>query len=326
MGRSVRLTTCALVCAIAGAWHCGKKSETEGTPASTSPTPVPTPTASGPRFSFSYLGPAGITGDDASAVELPDGTLRVYFIKDGVRSVTSTNGTTFQEEAGLRQPCCPGQIRVLRTDGGWRLYNAAINAGTITSSFSTDGLSFTPEGRVHVTAGQVASGAISTGTFVRLGGGRLRMYFSTFPSTSPKVIYSATSSDGLSWTLDPGARTGPGTNISASAFHPTALSNSDGSVTLFYFVTEDRNIRYATATDGLTFGADTRAALPGFEHNDPDVVMLSSGRILLLTARVDGPPPRAATEYDVTEVTRVSGTSGTPTRIPGILMPARRPR
>ena len=104
------------------------------------------------------------------------------------------------------------------------------------------------------------------------------MYFSELdrPGTAiiPLPMKSATSTDMLTWTMDSGVRIGPGATLSGSAAHPTAIANSDGSVTVFYFRNSDMRLYASTATDGLTFSSET-AVLSSAA--DPDIVTLPSG-------------------------------------------------
>src|SRR5207244_8126402 len=90
------------------------------------------------------------------------------------------------------------------------------------------------------------------------------------------------SSDLLTWTPDPGIRIGPAARwLTGRANHPTALVNSNGSVTLVY----DRNPpgpieeeMIATSGDGLDFRAEADTGIVGTE---PSFARLSDGSLLL---------------------------------------------
>src|SRR5205085_3553153 len=64
------------------------------------------------------------------------------------------------------------------------------------------------------------------------------------------------STDLLTWTMDPGVRIGAGAEIAASGSHPVAIGNPDGSVTLYYsregvFPQSAFFLWAATSPDGL---------------------------------------------------------------------------
>jgi hypothetical protein len=128
--------------------------------------------------------------------------------------------------------------RVLRlVDGSYRLYYTQIlprpgfpagandydNATTrILSATSVDGVLWTPEPGVRLTPQQAGAGEfrVVSAEVVPFPGdaGRLRMYFEACagPQRLASSIRSATSADGLTWTVDPGVRLGgDGGNLSA---------------------------------------------------------------------------------------------------------------
>ena len=90
---------------------------------------------------------------DPSAVELPDGRIRLYVFTEGqgVRSAISNDGINFQDEEGVRvKEGDAGQPRVLTTeDGKYRLFTT--RSKEIVSYLSDDGLNFTYEKRTKST-------------------------------------------------------------------------------------------------------------------------------------------------------------------------------
>ena len=145
-------------------------------------------------------------------------------------------------------------------DGRWRLYYPHVDSSGIpdgiASAISNDGLGFAAEPGLRL--GPLPGARfLSRPAIVRLADGRYRMYVSARPSsgrlpTGPFQIYSATSPDLLSWTLDAGVR-----QTGGSA--PAALANPDGSIMLV-FNAELRlgtgppsYISTASAADGLSF-------------------------------------------------------------------------
>src|SRR5262249_46809315 len=91
---------------------------------------------------------------------------------------------------------------------------------------------------------------------------------------TPGTLKSATSSDLLTWTVEPGVRIGPGSTLALGGFHPSAIVNANGTVTVYY----GRNIAgegafyiwAATSSDGLTFSSETELESLG-KGADPDV-------------------------------------------------------
>jgi hypothetical protein len=125
----------------------------------------------------------------------------------------------------------------------------------------------------------------------------------------PHQVYSASSTDGLTWTADPGIRVGPGaTSITRGAEHPAAAVHSDGSVTLFYFDNEARpgkdssgkqnmsrgqmGLWYSTSTNGgITFSTENKITFPAplsnSFGNDPGVFLDKDGSMILWAGGFD---------------------------------------
>jgi hypothetical protein len=196
----------------------------------------------------------------------------------------SSDGVAFALEPGTR--VSGGSPRLLRLDDGRvRMYYNAFPATGFTSAVSSDdGLTFTPEPGERITAAAAGLPNVTNPGIVRMGG-LWRAYFSDGSAQSapftPHAIKSATSSDLLNWTMDPGVRVGIGAPLTGSAVHPSAIANADGSVTLF-FGREGQvgqsafYIWSATSTDGLTFPSETQLESLG-KGNDPDIVRVGNG-------------------------------------------------
>jgi hypothetical protein len=232
----------------------------------------------GTLFTSTSMGISG-TMADTTTLRLNDGRYRMFlFAGQAYRSAISSDGLTFTMEDGNRLPEGNGQSRVMRLeDGRVRMFH--ISAGGISSSISTDeGLTFIAEGQ-RLSASMAGLSEISGPGIVRTTDGRWRMYFSELDKPGAAVVplpmKSATSFDLLSWTMDPGVRIGPGApTLTGSAAHPTAVAESNGSVTVYFFRNNDLSLYGATSSDGLTFTSEgivlSRAA-------DPDVITLPSG-------------------------------------------------
>ena len=156
--------------------------------------------------------------------------------------------------------------------GGYRLYYTqilprlgaaagAVDYGNATSrilsAFSDDGVSWTPEAGVRLSAAQGGAGeyrVVSSEVVPVLhGSGRLRMYYecATGPLSVPNSIRSAISEDGgLGWTPEPGVRWGNG---EGNFMAPRILFLPDGRIRL-YCCERGRGIVSAVSDgDGLNF-------------------------------------------------------------------------
>lgn len=230
----------------------------------------------GVRLTTADVGFAGAFAD-TSSIQLRDGRWRMFlFAGDAIRSAVSPDGLRFSMESGSRLPQGLGMPRVMRLDDGrFRIY--FITQGGIGSAISGDeGVTFTVESGMRITGSAVGVSRLSGAGIARVRDGRLRMYFSDLPapgSPVPHQIFSATSSDGLSWNPDAGVRIGAGATLSGSGQHPSAISNSDGSVSIFYgrTIPSIGTMWSATSADGLTFTSETPLETLG-RGDDADVV------------------------------------------------------
>ncbi len=272
---------------------------TPGTHAPAAATATGVCTISGPVLTPSDFGvAAGQPVADVSTTLLADGRIRLYAFAQGqgIRSAVSVSadGLSLVPEAGSRLPDGTGMPRIVGGPvGGYRLF--FISAGGIGSATSADGLTFTVEPGLRISAAQAglrdATGALqslSGGSMVNLPDGRYRMYFSDLPvpGTTPggHRVMSAVSTDMITWEVEPGIVLGDGAAVlTDSAEHPFALPHPDGSVTLYYgkFSLTPGVVEgtyFSTAADGRTFTTETLAVFGG---NDPDAIRRQDGTLLL---------------------------------------------
>ncbi len=272
-------------------------------------TPPPTSAAGGCTIVGPVLGPsdfgvpAGQPVADVSALRLADGRIRLYVFAQsrGIVSAVSLTpeGTAFAVEAGSRLPDGSGMPRaVALSDGRVRLFYTSGSG--IKSAISTDGVNFSDEPGFRMTAtaadfGGTTARATSGATIVALADGSYRMYFSDLPRPGDPpgnhLIKSAVSRDQMAWSVEAGIRLGPGAQgITESSEHPFALSNPDGSVTLYYGKfgntgsANAEGLYQSTSTDGLTFTSETYDVFFG---NDPDAVRRTDGSVLLYYGAFD---------------------------------------
>ncbi|MBI4296526.1 MAG: hypothetical protein HY667_05365 [Chloroflexi bacterium] len=172
-------------------------------------------------------------------------------------------------------------------DGRIRMYYGDM--GGIASAISSDGLTFDKEPGVRVISGNAGGPEtiVNDPTVVRLKDGRVRMYYKGAtgpggPDRSTHTIYSAVSTDGLSFEKE-GVRIDPHqTTDRGWASVPEAVVLPDGRVRLYYVsdaLDVGHGIVSAISDDGLSFSREG-PVLSGFV--DPAVVRLSDGTYLML--------------------------------------------
>ena len=242
--------------------------------------------------------PVGQPIADPTAAVLDDGRIRLYAYAQGIGivSAVSNDGRVFTEEGGVRIAGTEaGQPRVWRLpDGRWRMYISKVKE--IASFTSDDGLNFIKDPGDRLTAQAAGLAAISSPSIVEVEPGLWRMYYSTLavPGTGPggKRSGSATSTDLLDWTVDPGWRLGEGApHLVESAEHPFPVVATDGSVSLFYGKFRASRggapdgLWRATSVDGLTFTEEVYTGL--YFGNDPEVLLLPSGERIIYYGNFD---------------------------------------
>jgi hypothetical protein len=184
------------------------------------------------------------------------------------------------EDAGV-----PSILRL--EDGRFRLYYGG--PGGILSAISQDGLNFTKEASVRVSSGSAGSPEmiVSDPTLVKLKDGRIRMYYKGAtggggPGQAVHSIFSAISSDGLSFEKEGIRIDSQQTPDDGWASVPEAILLSDGRVRIYY-VSDGPDVRHgivsAISEDGLSFTREG-PVLSGFV--DPAVIRLASGNYLML--------------------------------------------
>ncbi len=242
--------------------------------------------------------PVGQPIADPTAAVLDDGRIRLYAYAQGIGivSAVSNDGRVFTEEGGVRIAGTEaGQPRVWRLpDGRWRMYISKVKE--IVSFTSDDGLEFSKDPGDRLAARAAGLAAISSPSIVEVEPSLWRMYYSTLavPGTGPggKRSGSATSTDLIDWTVDPGWRLGEGApHLVESAEHPFPVVAADGSVSLFYGKFRASpggapdGLWRATSVDGLTFTEEAYTGL--YFGNDPEVLLLPSGDRIIYYGNFD---------------------------------------
>ena len=221
---------------------------------------------------------AGLPVADVSAIQLDDGSWRIYAFaqEQGIVSATSDDGLNFTAEEGVRMGDGAGMPRVIELeDGTLRMY--FIDMGGVGSATSTDGLNFVKEDGLRITAPDGVEQISGISTPVKLADGKWHVYFSELPKPGtgplPHNIYSAVSDDLVNWTNQDGVRIGGGV-AATTGEHPDAIVNDDGEVILYFFVNDTQKLVTSKSADGLTF---SDAEEMGISCNDPNLVELGDG-------------------------------------------------
>ena len=249
-----------------------------------------------------------------SALRLDDGRIRMFFTNagDGIASAISDDGLTFAYEtirisgpAAQEQGIQLGPSRIFRLpDGRVRLYVGSSESGVSSFISSDEGKTFTAEAGERITRTQASMDAIQKLSIVSLSNGTYRGYFGPAPQHGSATVVtatsgppdhwllSATSSDLLEWTVEPGVRIGPGsTELTASAREVYPLLRGDGCVTLFYQLNKPQDagisdyegvavVGYSTSSDGLTF-TEQFPLITTRDPAGPDVLTMPDGSWLL---------------------------------------------
>ncbi|MCS5574611.1 MAG: Ig-like domain-containing protein, partial [Pseudomonadales bacterium] len=247
-----------------------------------------------------------------SALQLDDGSIRLFFTNagDGIASAISDDGITFSYEtirisgpAAQKQGVQLGPSRISRLlDGRVRLYVGSSESGVSSFISSDEGKTFTVEAGERITRTQANMDAIQKLSILPLSNGTYRGYFGPAPQHGPTAalsgtggppdhwLLSATSSDLLEWTVEPGVRIGPGSTVlTASAREVYPLLREDGCVTLFYQLNKPQDagisdyegvavVGYSTSIDGLTF-TEQFPLITTRDPAGPDVLTMPDGSL-----------------------------------------------
>jgi hypothetical protein len=205
--------------------------------------------------------------------------------------------------------------------GGFRMYYSQIlprpgfpagandydNSSTrILSAFSSDGKSWVPEPGIRLSPQEGGAGEfrVVSSEVVPIGDGqRLRMYFECCEGSQAVTnsIRSATSSDGLKWTMDPGVRVASEGHNYAS---PRIVFLDDGQCRMYLF---DRGLGIISllSRDGLEFHQEPglRIAQDG-PHDSlcafaPEVVRVAGAGYVMYYAGYSPVPESSASRADI---------------------------
>ena len=175
-------------------------------------------------------------------------------------------------------------------DGKVRLYYC--NSKGILSAVSNDGMVFAKEQGVRISPGAGFEFIVCDPTIVNLPGGKIRMYYKGANSQNPgpgqsiHKIYSAISSDGLTFEKE-GLRIDSETNgDNGWASVPDAIMLPDGRVRIYYVTASgmQHGIGSAVSPDGLNFVKEDGIRVPNLV--DPALVRIAD-KYILFAASID---------------------------------------
>jgi len=203
----------------------------------------------------------------------------------------SVSEISWQKDSGSR--VINGSVPFVHTlkDGKVRLYYCSGDEG-ILSAISNDGLTFAKEPGTRIAPGAGFELHVCDPTLVELPDGRVRMYYKGANSMNPgpgqsiHKIYSAISSDGLSFQKE-GLRIDSETNgDNGWASVPDAITLPDGRVRIYYVTASnmEHGIGSAISSDGLNFVKEAGLRVPNLV--DPALIRIGD-TYLLFAASID---------------------------------------
>lgn len=184
---------------------------------------------------------------------------------DRILSATSTDGLAWKPERGVRIDVAgrsgdhPGGAYfpyVVRLDDqSWRMYFRGSDVDRVLSARSDDGLHWSIERGIRIdVGGQPRLDRVSCPRVIQDRRGDLRMFFTgRREGSSGFSVYSAASSDGLSWTRDAGPLYEPGAGGQCQSIFSFCLARaSDGPLRMYYegLSATISRIHLATSEDG----------------------------------------------------------------------------
>ena len=209
-----------------------------------------------------------------------------------VESVEKTLSFSWKKDSGSRT--VDGSVPFVHklNDGKVRLYYCKDNG--ILSAVSNDGLTFTKEQGVRVSPGTGFETIVCDPTIVDLPDGKMRMYYKGANSMNPgpgqsiHKIYSAISSDGLTFQKE-GLRIDSETNgDNGWASVPDAIILPDGKVRMYYVTAAEmeHGIGSAISSDGLNFVKEPGIRVPNLV--DPALVKVADKYVLFAASINEG--------------------------------------
>lgn len=239
--------------------------------------------------------------------KLADGRYRLYYCgQGGILSAISSDGLNFTKESGVRIApasgfeavvCDPTMVEL--PDGRVRMYYKGADGSQggpgqsihkIFSAVSTDGLNFTREGLRIDSEKTDDQGWASVPEAIKLADGRFRLYYVTGATEAKNGIASAISTDGLTFTKEPGVRV-------PNFVDPAILLLADGTFLMLvanpgFYREVPSGIYSFTSENGLTF-TNRQTVVEGSDIYDPTMITIDGQTFRVYFGKVSPPNPPA---------------------------------
>ena len=213
--------------------------------------------------------------NNLEVIKLDDGRYRMFYhVGNQIKSAISDDGKNFQMEPGIRlDGQMPATIRL--PDGRWRMYfkNGPEAAG-LSTALSDEGYNFKIEQENVITAGQPGSldaDGIIHPSIVLLDDGTFKLFYDGVvnDNSGKKQFHwttlSASSTDGLHWVKDSGARINLDDYDNLEMVWSSDVIYDAGVYTMYittlWMPLSKSGIYRATSTDGLNFKLDEKPVL-----------------------------------------------------------------
>ena len=226
-------------------------------------------------------------------VKLGGGTVEENTIDNNIPAELAVEILSFSWEEDRGSRVTGGSVPFVHKlkDGKVRLYYCSGDEG-ILSSISNDGLIFVKEQGVRVSPGTGFESVVCDPTIVNLPDGKVRMYYKGADSQNPgpgkstHKIYSAISSDGITFQKE-GLRIDSETNgDNGWASVPDAIILPDGQVRIYYVTAAkmEHGIGSAISSDGLNFVKEEGLRIPNLV--DPALIKIND-KYVIFAASID---------------------------------------
>ena len=155
-------------------------------------------------------------------------------------------------------------------DGTLRMYYDAFGSSPrqMKSAVSVDGITWAKEPGIRLIASQVGTNSFGHPHVLEASPGLFRMYFEAFGNR----VMSATSADGLTWTVEPGIRL-------TNALDPVVIEEPGGGFRMYFRIAGSTILGTAPSADGLTFGV--KAATGVSNAREFGAVRLCEGTVVI---------------------------------------------
>src|SRR3989344_9516959 len=230
--------------------------------------------------------------EDSQGMLVPGENSEENIVESNNPSGQVAEALAFSWEKDSNQRIVDGSVPFIHAlkDGKVRLYYC--KNGAILSAISSDGLTFTKEQGIRIPPGTGFETQVCDPTIVDLPDGKMRMYYKGASSQNPgpgqsiHKIYSAVSSDGLTFQKE-GLRIDSETNGDKGwASVPDAITLPDGRVRMYYVTASgiEHGIGSAISADGLNFVKEAGIRVPNLV--DPALARIGD-KYVIFAASID---------------------------------------